>query len=956
MGRSGAILASLALLVPLLAAPGLSTTSTEFAGGAASVELELASPAFSASAKFPVQYPGVAWRGSLNVSTVSGPAPLGPSIDIGSDGTVDWEFNASYGAFGRQDIFSDGTVNLTLPVAGESGARLQLSLPVEANVNSATLGLNGTPTEPVFASGSWRNNVVPGKGTLYQNLTGIASNATGINATARLLNGTKTVVDQGQEDAADTQFCGFAGVRQSLAQTFTVATDGEMVEVQLYISQIVGTPGALSGHIRTVDPSGTPTSNRISNTFFAPQSSSAAGAWNPFSFQDCVVKANTTYAVVVYAGNQGTSTENSYRFGSNSLDAYAGGSAWAYPGSGSASGTPVPLTGADLAFRALVRSNLTAPDFGNLSVNGTALSGPDGSGAWGAEFSAPEYDNGSWPILIRNDNGFDIMSLNWTADTWHRNLVDSVRVQIAGAGGWTSDGKVFSAVTAQLPAGAFNAALAAVPEAYPDRYGVRMAELSLDLLALGNGVLEIDSLNITYDLTLRLPDFRYAMREFLAGKPAGTVEVPLVASASSWGRLRLSSLVAVIDQAPVLTGPVPADLQLPEDGSDQHLADLRGWFADDIDPVPVFSLVSNSDPSKVIVSFNGTFLTARAIAANWTGSASVVVNATDSRGQSVQTPAFTVTVTPVNDAPVITSTPPPRAQLGRNLTYQLSAADAEGDALSYGLDAGPAGMAVSAAGAVSWVPSISQLGAHNVVINVSDGRLFSVQAFCVTVVNDNRPPSVKAPSPLNETGYAGKAYFCQFRAQDPDPNEQLVFSLDAGPAGMAVNATSGLVGWPSPVEGNFSVRVRVTDGIDLDFFSYDLRVVKNSLPAFTSKPQTKAIVGNPYTYQLYGADADAGAVVTMALAKGPEGMTLEPGGRLAWTPTKLQKGKNHVEVSVSDGIDTVSQSFDIQVSTEEQAGGDGTSMALVAVVLVVVLAAAAAGGWLFFRRKEKEPV
>ena len=954
MVRSGVFLASLALLVPLLAAPCLSTTSTEFAGGASSVELELLSPSFSASAKFPVQYPGVAWRGSLNVSTVLGPAPLAPSIDICSDGTVDWEFNASYGAFGRQSGFTDATVNLTIPVSREAGARRQLVLPVEASVTSATLRLNGTPTAPVYASASWRNNVVLAKGTLYQNLSGMASNATGINATVRILNGTKTVADQRQEDSSTTQYCGYAGARQSLAQTFTAATDGELVEVQLYISQIVGSPGALSGHIRTVDQSGTPTSNRISNTFFAPQSSSSAGAWNPFSFQDCVVKANTTYAVVVYASNQGTTTENSYRFGANSQDAYKGGSAWAF-GNSSASGTPTRLDVTDLAFRVMVKSNLTAPDFGLLAVNDTALSGPDGAGAFSCTFSGPVFENGSWPIAIQNGNQFDIMSLNWTAESWSQNHVDSVRIQIAGAGEWASAGKVFGAVTAELPPEAFNAALASVSEAYPDRYGVRTAELALDFLAIGTGVLDIDSLNITYGLTLHLPDFRYAMREFLSGKPAGTIEVPLVAKASSAGRLRLSSLLVVIDQSPVLTGKMPSGFEIPEDGSNLNLSDLRAWFSDDIDPVPVFSLVSNSDPSKVIVSFNGTSLTARAISANWTGSVSVVVNATDSRGQSVQTPPFNITVTPVNDAPFITSLPPSRAKLGRAFAYQVAAVDAESDTLQFRLDSAPAGMTIGPSGFVSWVPALPHMGANNVVINVSDGPLRSLQAFCITVANDNRPPAILAPSPLNETGYSGKAYYCQFRAQDPDPDEKLVFSLDAGAPGMVINATSGLVQWPSPSEGNFSVRLRVTDGIDFGFFSYDLRVVRNSLPAFTSKPATKATVGNPYSYQLYGTDADAGSVVTLALLSGPEGMTLQPGGQLLWTPTKLQKGKHHVEVAVSDGIDTVNQSFDIQVSGGEAVNGGGISMALVAAVLVVVVAAAAVGGWLVFKKKEKEP-
>ena len=40
-------------------------------------------------------------------------------------------------------------------------------------------------SEPAHASASWRNNVVLSNGTLFQNLSGIAANATGINASLR---------------------------------------------------------------------------------------------------------------------------------------------------------------------------------------------------------------------------------------------------------------------------------------------------------------------------------------------------------------------------------------------------------------------------------------------------------------------------------------------------------------------------------------------------------------------------------------------------------------------------------------------------------------------------------------------------------------------------------------------------------------------------------------------------
>jgi len=952
MGRLAVFLAALLFAVPFFPLPIAGTTTTEFQGGAPSVELDIAAPLYSANASFPVQYPGVAWRGAMNVSTVDGREPLGPSLDIGSDGVVDWEFNASYGAFGRQDLFTDGTPNFTMPVSGEAGGRRSVLLPLESEVASATLMLNGTPTAPAYASASWRNNVVLSNGALHQNLSGVTANATGMNATVRIINGTKTVAEEVQEGAPDNQPCGFSGSRVSIAQTFTVDTDGEVVEVQVYLSQIVGNPGSLSGHIRTVDANGTPTSTRISNTFFAPQSSFSAGAWNPFSFEGCAVRANTTYAVVLYASGAGATAENAYRFGANTADAYKGGRAWTYA-SGSATGAPVALNGTDISFRAKVRSNLTAPDFGNLTVNGTALSGPDEYGAWRADFSEPAYENGSWPIDIRNGNPFDIMSLNWTAGTWHRNHIDRVVVSLAGTECWSSAGKVFGPVAAELPAEAFSEALASLLDVYPDRFGVRTAELALDVFAAGTGVLDVVSLEISYGLTCKVPEFRYAMREYLAGKPAGTVQVPVTARALSAGRLTLSSLVAVIDQAPVLAKEPPADLHIPEDGSDMNLADLSTWFSDDIDRVPVFGLEHNSDPARVVVGFNGTYLTARAISANWTGSVSVVVNATDGRGQSARTPPFNITVVPENDAPAIVSTPPARARVGRNFTYQVEAVDAENDTLSFTLVAPPEGMAMGATGLISWVPSRDQLGAANITVEVSDGKLSSRQTFCVTVVNDNRVPAILAPSPLNSTGYAGKPYFCQFRGQDPDPGEHLAFSLDSGPAGMTVDASSGLVGWPAPVAGNFSVRLRLTDGIDFAFFSYDILVVRNGLPLFTSKPALKATVGSQYTYQLSGADPDAGAVVTLSLVSGPEGMALAPGGRLVWTPSKAQKGPNAVVVSVSDGVDTVTQSFNVTVS--EPGTGGGADITPVIIGLAVLAAVcAAAGGMLLARRNRNE--
>jgi len=370
--------------------------------------------------------------------------------------------------------------------------------------------------------------------------------------------------------------------------------------------------------------------------------------------------------------------------------------------------------------------------------------------------------------------------------------------------------------------------------------------------------------------------------------------------------------------------------------------------------VLVYAILTNSNSTKVFLGFNGTFLTARTMAANWSGSTQVVLEATDSRGQKALTNEFTITVEPQDDAPVIVSVPPAQAELGRNFTYRPTVVDAENDTLSFKLDTMPDGMTVDASGTLAWVPVRAQLNlSFGVALNVSDGQLWTVQRFQIAVVSSNHRPVLQAPVPLNESAWTGKAYFCQFRAQDLDAGDRLTFSLSAGPQGMAIDASSGLIGWASPVNGDYVIGVDVTDGIDTDHFQYALHARTNGLPVFISKPVKKATVGQIYIYQPVASDADNGSYLSFSLVQRPEGMTLQPGGQLIWTPSAAQKGKAHVEVAVTDGIDVATQSFDIQVSAAEATtGGDNGLLWLLIGAGIACAAVAVAAGWLLGRRKQ----
>ncbi len=76
----------------------------------------------------------------------------------------------------------------------------------------------------------------------------------------------------------------------------------------------------------------------------------------------------------------------------------------------------------------------------------------------------------------------------------------------------------------------------------------------------------------------------------------------------------------------------------------------------------------------------------------------------------------------MNDAPVISSTALLDATVNVAYSYDVNATDVDvGDTLTYALDVSPAGMAIdSATGAISWTPTLFQLGTQDVTVTVTD--------------------------------------------------------------------------------------------------------------------------------------------------------------------------------------------------------------------------------------------
>ena len=120
-------------------------------------------------------------------------------------------------------------------------------------------------------------------------------------------------------------------------------------------------------------------------------------------------------------------------------------------------------------------------------------------------------------------------------------------------------------------------------------------------------------------------------------------------------------------------------------------------------------------------------------ATNFFGEEQFTISVSD--GDALDEEIFNVTVQPVNDAPMITSTAGTIVTISETYRYQIEFSDPDDTTVTYELQNAPDGMIVSEAGAVTWAPLTGVLTSGAVTIVVTDsGGLMDTELFTVSVV------------------------------------------------------------------------------------------------------------------------------------------------------------------------------------------------------------------------------
>jgi hypothetical protein len=283
--------------------------------------------------------------------------------------------------------------------------------------------------------------------------------------------------------------------------------------------------------------------------------------------------------------------------------------------------------------------------------------------------------------------------------------------------------------------------------------------------------------------------------------------------------------------------------------------------------------------------------------------------------------SFTIEVINVNDEPVITSSPLLVAYEDLQYTYHVTATDEDtDDELTISANVLPSWLEFRNDSIVG-TPGPSDLGFHDVTVQVSDGTVNVPQSFQIEVRATNDPPEFTSFPVTSADDYEEYSY--TYAASDDD-GDDLTFTLVTAPDWLEHDvATQTLSGTPLWDDAGqvFDVSLTVSDGYLEDTQDFQITVGNdNDAPVFTSTPSTTIDAGDEYSYQMEASDVDKDDTLEFSVEYAPSWLNfIEATNSLIGTPANEDEGANAVIVKVTDGKVDVVQNFTITVNSDQTA-------------------------------------
>ena len=288
--------------------------------------------------------------------------------------------------------------------------------------------------------------------------------------------------------------------------------------------------------------------------------------------------------------------------------------------------------------------------------------------------------------------------------------------------------------------------------------------------------------------------------------------------------------------------------------------------------------------------------------ANYVGADSFTFMVNDGTVNSTSA-TVSLTVTDDNQAPTLAVIANQTNAEGNTVNLATSAADLDGDTLTYSITGAPSGISINASGVISGTLDYTTAGSYptvNVTVNDGNGGT-DTSSFAWTVTNTNVAPIIST-TVAAQTNAEGASVSIQINASDFD-GHTLTYSLTGAPAGISINNTgliSGTLGFTT-ASSYPTVTVTVNDGnggTASITFAWTVTNTNRIPTAEAGNNQTVTAASNGFanvTLAGSGTDADSDTL-TFAWT---EGVTPLATGA---TPTiSLNVGTHVLTLTVSDG-------------------------------------------------------
>ena len=339
-----------------------------------------------------------------------------------------------------------------------------------------------------------------------------------------------------------------------------------------------------------------------------------------------------------------------------------------------------------------------------------------------------------------------------------------------------------------------------------------------------------------------------------------------------------------------------------------------------------------SDDDSLTFSFDGTVPSGAAITDDgnftWTptesqdGDHTITVQVTD--GSLTDSETLTVTVNEVNVAPVLSAIGDKGTSELVELTFTATASDTDVvdnvvNTLTFSFDGTfPSGAAITDDGNFTWTPTESQVGSHDITVQVTDGSLTDSETLTVTVRDVNAPPVLNTIDDQTVNEFVELTFTAT--ASDDD---SLTFSFDGTvPSGAAITDDGNFTWTPTESQdGDHTITVQVTDGSLTDSETLTVTVNEvNVAPVLSAigDKGTSELVELTFTATASDTDVVDNVVNTLTFSfdgtSFPLGAAITDDGNFTWTPTELQDGDHTITVQVTDGSLTDSETLTVTVN------------------------------------------